>query len=80
MRRVSERARQRMVRAVRDALSRHLWGGELWFDRHGRGGTWYSRGTMPPDRRDTIIVQLRPDADSAELVDAAVQAWEEGQA
>ena len=74
---VSKAARRRMVRAVREALDRHLWGGELWFTPEGDGGAWYSGASIPPDPRRTVIVRLSPGSDPAELVEEAVAAWEE---
>ena len=74
---VAQTARRRMVRAVQDALARHLWSGALWFRPDGTGGAWYSDNSMPPEPSRTIIVRLRPDAEPEDLVEAALEAWEE---
>ena len=80
MRGITEAARRRMIRATRDALARNLTGGELWFRLDGTGGAWHSGNAMPTDRKHTIIVRLAPGADPAELVEAAIQSWQTGQA
>ena len=74
---VTQTARRRMVRAVRDALARHTWHGALWFHLDGTGGAWYPDETRVPDPKRTIVVPLRPDVDAEDLVDDAVAAWEE---